>query len=133
MDHFAISAISSPQTAGTPITGITITAQDAANNTAASFTGTVTFGGTAGCSGTSANFVNGVLSGVSVTAPVAGTDLTLTVDEQGKAQNIQLVKSTNPVIGERVVDAVQKFRWRPATLDKQPVPLDLTLNVEVQR
>jgi TonB family protein len=59
--------------------------------------------------------------------------LTLTVDEQGKAQNIQLVKSTNPVIGERVVDAVQKFRWRPATLDKQPVPLDLTLNVEVQR
>ena len=59
--------------------------------------------------------------------------LTLTVDEEGKAQNIQLVKSTNPVIGERVVDAVQKFRWRPATLDKQPVPLDLTLNVEVQR
>jgi TonB family protein len=59
--------------------------------------------------------------------------LTLTVDEQGKAQNIQLLKSSNPVIGERVVEAVQQFRWHPATLDKQPVPREMTLNIEVQR
>ncbi|MDR3726840.1 MAG: TonB family protein [Terracidiphilus sp.] len=59
--------------------------------------------------------------------------LTLTVDEQGKAQNIQLLKSSNPVISERVVEAVQQFRWKPATLDKQPIPREMTLNVEVQR
>ena len=59
--------------------------------------------------------------------------LKLTVDEQGKAQNVQVVKSANPSLNERVVEAVQQFRWRPATLDKQPVPLEMTLNVEVQR
>ena len=37
LDHFAISAISSPQTAGTPFTITAITAQDAYNNTVTSF------------------------------------------------------------------------------------------------
>ncbi len=81
LDHFAISAIASPQTVGTAITGITITAQDGSNNTVSGFTGTVTFGGTAGFSGTSANFIAGVLSGVSVTPTVAGSNLTLTVND----------------------------------------------------
>src|ERR1019366_866227 len=36
LDHFAISAIASPQTAGTAITGITLTAQDVNNNTLSS-------------------------------------------------------------------------------------------------
>jgi fibronectin-binding autotransporter adhesin len=81
VDHFAISAISSPQTVGTAITGITITAQDVSNATDTSFTGTVTFGGTAGITGTSASFTAGVLSGVSVTPSVIGTGLTFTVDD----------------------------------------------------
>ncbi len=81
VDHFGIAPISSPQTVGTPITGITLTAQDASNQTATGFTGTVTFGGTAGVTGTSASFVAGVLSGVSVTPTVAGNNLTLTVND----------------------------------------------------
>ncbi len=81
VDNFLISAISSPQIVGEPITGITLTARDASNNTAIGFTGTVTFGGTGGFSGTSDSFTAGVLSGVSVTPTVAGTDLTLTVDD----------------------------------------------------
>jgi hypothetical protein len=81
LDHFAISAIASPQTVGTAITGITLRAQDAANATFTGFTGTVTFGGTAGITGTSASFVNGVLSGVSVTPTVAGSNLTFTVTD----------------------------------------------------
>jgi autotransporter-associated beta strand protein len=81
VDSFEISAISSPQTVGTPITGITITAKDASNATATSFTGTVTFGGTGGFTGTSASFTAGVLSGVSVTPTVAGSNLTFTVDD----------------------------------------------------
>ncbi len=83
LDHFAISAISSPQTVGTPITGITLTAQDAANATVTSFTGTVNFGGTGGFSGTSATFTAGVLSGVSVTPTNAGSGLTFTVTDIG--------------------------------------------------
>jgi M6 family metalloprotease-like protein/uncharacterized repeat protein (TIGR02543 family) len=81
LDHFAISTIPSPQTVGTPITGITITAQDAANQTVTSFTGTVTFGGTGGFSGTSGNFVNGVLTNVSVTPTIAGSNLTFDVSD----------------------------------------------------
>ncbi|MEY3896625.1 MAG: hypothetical protein RLZZ214_2145, partial [Verrucomicrobiota bacterium] len=81
LDHFAISAIGSPQTIGTPITGITLTAQDASNNTVTGFTGTVTFGGTGGFTGTSGTFILGVLSGVSVTPTVAGSNLTFTVDD----------------------------------------------------
>jgi uncharacterized repeat protein (TIGR02543 family) len=81
LDHFVTSPIASPQTVGTPITGITITALDANEEIATSFTGTVTFGGTAGITGTSANFVGGVLTGLSVTPMVAGADLALTVDD----------------------------------------------------
>jgi len=52
LDHFAISTIASPQTVGTPVTGITLTAQDIGNNTVTSFTGTVTYSGSAGITGT---------------------------------------------------------------------------------
>ncbi len=81
VDHFVISSIGSPQTVGTPITGITITAQDASNATATGFTGTVTFGGTGGFSGTSASFTLGELTGVSATPTVSGSNLTFTVDD----------------------------------------------------
>ncbi len=81
VDHFAISSINSPQTVGTPITGITLTAQDAANVTATSFTGTVTFGGSGGLSGTSASFIAGVLTGVNIIPTVAGSNLTFTVTD----------------------------------------------------
>jgi len=77
-DHFAISAITT-QTAGTAITGITLTAQNADNSTMTTFTSTVAYGGTAGITGTSANFVNGELSGVSVTPTIAGSGKTFTV------------------------------------------------------
>jgi TonB family protein len=59
--------------------------------------------------------------------------LKLTVDENGKAQEVRVVKSPNPLLDDRVVQAVQQFRWRPAKLDKQAIPVELTLNVEVQR
>ena len=78
MDHFAISVIASPQTAGTAITGITLTAQDINNNTVTSFTGTVTYGGTAGVTGTSPAFTAGQLTGVSVTPTLAGIGKTFT-------------------------------------------------------
>jgi autotransporter-associated beta strand protein len=81
VDHFVISAIGSPQIVGTPITSITITAQDSSNATATSFTGTVTFGGTGGFSGPSATFTAGVLNSVSVTPTVSGSNLTLTVND----------------------------------------------------
>lgn len=58
--------------------------------------------------------------------------LEVSVDERGKAKDIQIVKSANPALDERVIDAVRQFRWRPATLDKQAIPIDVTLKVVVQ-
>jgi len=85
LDHFAISTIASPQTVGIAITGVTLTAQDAYNNTVTSFTSTVAYGGTAGITGTSGSFTSGVLSGVSVTPTVAGNSETFTVTGSGKS------------------------------------------------
>jgi len=95
LDHFAISAISSPQTAGTAITGITLTAQDVNNNTATSFTTTVAYSGTAGITGTSAAFTLGVLSGVSVTPTVAGNNLTFIVTGSSKT-GTAMIATINP-------------------------------------
>ena len=84
LDHFDISTITSPQTVGTAITGITLTAKDANNNTVTSFTGTVDYTGTAGITGTSASFTSGVLSGVSVTPILYGNTRTFIVTGTGK-------------------------------------------------
>ncbi len=83
VDSFAITGIPTSITVGSEITGITITALDEDDQIATSFTGTVTYGGTAGITGTSANFVNGVLENVSITPMISGVDLTFTVDDGG--------------------------------------------------
>lgn len=82
LDHFAISEISTPQTAGTAFDIGAITAQDAYDNTVRGFSGTgntVAFSGTAGITGTSAVFSSGVLSHVSVTPANAGDNLSFIV------------------------------------------------------
>lgn len=81
VDHFVISGIPTQSLVGAAITGITITAQDEANQTASSFTGYVSFGGSAGITGNSANFVSGVLTDVSITPMTAGTNLSFTVND----------------------------------------------------
>lgn len=59
--------------------------------------------------------------------------LKLNVDEKGQAQDVQVVKSPSHYLDGPVADAVRQFRFRPATLDNQPVATDLTLTVVVQR
>ncbi|MEI7732972.1 MAG: hypothetical protein WCO56_25595 [Verrucomicrobiota bacterium] len=84
LDHFAVST-PGPQTAGTPFTITTITAQDVNNNTVPTFTGTVDLTETGdGAGGTvtpaqSGAFTAGVLSGQSVTLTKAGAGVTITV------------------------------------------------------
>ena len=58
--------------------------------------------------------------------------LQLNLDEQGKPADIQVIKSANPYLNAGVVDAVSQFRWHPAILNNQPVPIGLTLNVDVR-
>lgn len=64
--------------------------------------------------------------------PVASTvGLAFTVDSNGQAENIKVVKSTNPYWDARVVDAIQKAHFRPGTLDSQPIPVDMNVTVNL--
>ncbi len=96
INHFAISAISSPQTAGTAFNIATITAQDANNNTVTGFTSSVTFGGTAGVTGTSSAFTAGILSGASVTPTIAGSNLTVTATDGSSHTGSATITTVNP-------------------------------------
>ena len=57
--------------------------------------------------------------------------LTLNVDENGKPQDIQVVKSVNKDLDARVIEAVRKLQWHPGKLDNQAIPVDMTLDVNV--
>jgi len=109
LDHFAIIPSPIPGSmAGTPITNITLIAQDVNNNTVSGFSGTVTFGGTAGITGNSASFVNGVRTGVSFTPYLVGTDLTFTVvNALGKTGSTTISSIYPAPLDHYVVDLVR--------------------------
>lgn len=71
------------------------------------------------------------LNGVGVEKPEVV--LALRVDEKGIAQNVRVVHSVNARVDAQVLSAARDFRFRPATLDNQPVAIDLNLTVVVQR
>ena len=58
--------------------------------------------------------------------------LTLNVNEKGQPEDIQVVKSPSHDLEAAVTAAVHHYRFRPATLDNQPVasPMNLTVVVE---
>ena len=123
LDHFAVSAISSPQTAGTPFTITTITAQDVNNNTVASFGGTVTFDGTAGVTGTSGTFTLGVLNNASVTPTVAGNSLTVTVNDGSGHSGSATIATVYPAAASKLVMKTEPSSTVSAggTFSSQPV------------
>jgi TonB family protein len=75
--------------------------------------------------------------------PVSATDqaipgdatvgLSLTVSEDGRPQNVKVVKSLNPVWDARVVDAVNHAHFKPGSIDTQAIPVDLNLTVNIAR
>ena len=52
-----------------------------------------------------------------------------TVDEDGKPQNVHLLESVNPILDERVVESVRKYRFEPATLNDQKIAVDVNMRV----
>jgi TonB family protein len=71
------------------------------------------------------------LSGVGAEKPAVV--LALRVNEKGMAENVRVVRSVNFRVDQQVLTAAREFRFRPATLNEQPVPVDLHLTVVVQR
>jgi len=58
--------------------------------------------------------------------------LKLNLDQTGSPTHVEVVRSLTPELDARVVKAVRQFRWSPAVLDNQTIPIDVNLIVEVQ-
>ncbi len=61
----------------------------------------------------------------------AQVGLTLTVDENGRPENVKVVKSLNAVWDARVVDAISRSHFKPATVDELPTSIDVDLTVNI--
>jgi len=68
-----------------------------------------------------------------IVANEAKVQLSFHVDEKGQTSDIKVVNPSNPILDEHVVKAISKFRFQPATLDNQPVPIDINWTVEVEK
>ncbi|MGD0801366.1 MAG: energy transducer TonB [Terracidiphilus sp.] len=56
----------------------------------------------------------------------------VSLDENGKPQEIEVIKSASPLINDSVIHAVEKFQWNPATLDEQAIPISVDLDLRVR-
>jgi len=63
----------------------------------------------------------------------AEVGLNLTVDANGRPENVKVVKSLNPLWDARVVEAVNHAHFKPGTVDEQPTPVELNLTVNIAR
>jgi TonB family protein len=54
------------------------------------------------------------------------------VNTAGKPTKIHIVKSLEPSFDKNCMDAVAKYRFKPATLHGQPVPVELVVEVKVE-
>lgn len=54
------------------------------------------------------------------------------VDEKGVPQNVQLVRSVSPIVDWQIMNAVRQYRFKPATLDNENVPVQMTMRVNFE-
>ena len=66
-------------------------------------------------------------------ANTAGTvNVGSTIDRKGKPTNLHIVKSSDSDFDKISMDAVAKYRFKPATLHGEPVPVQLIVQVNFQ-
>jgi outer membrane biosynthesis protein TonB len=63
----------------------------------------------------------------------AEVGLALTVDQNGRPEDVKVVKSLNPLWDARVADMVSRLHFKPGTIDNQPTAVDLNLTVDIAR
>lgn len=68
-----------------------------------------------------------------VLGSASNVTLKFNLDQTGTPQGIQVIHSVNQSIDSRVMAAVRQFRWTPAVLNNQTVPIEMTFTVQVQR
>ena len=63
----------------------------------------------------------------------AQVSLSLTVNEKGQPENIQVTKSFSKFWDARVIETVREFHFKPGTVDNQPTPVDMNLVVNISK
>ena len=63
----------------------------------------------------------------------AQVGLSLTINEKGQPENIQVTKSYNKFWDARVIETVREFHFKPGTVDNQPTPVDMNLVVNISK
>src|ERR1039458_3796043 len=63
---------------------------------------------------------------------ICGTNLIgLTVDTNGNPQNLRVIKSLEPSLDAKAIEAVSQYRFRPAMKDgTTPVPVEITVEID---
>ena len=63
-------------------------------------------------------------------AKISGTvTLTVTIDDKGVPVELHVLKSLDPGLDQKALDAVSKWRFRPALQDGEPVAFQATIEV----
>jgi TonB family protein len=58
--------------------------------------------------------------------------IALVVDRQGMPQNIRMVKTLDPGLDQNAMEAVERYRFKPAMRNGEPVPVRITVEVNFQ-
>jgi TonB family protein len=56
----------------------------------------------------------------------------MVVDQNGQPQNVRVARGLGNELDEKAVEAVQQYRFKPATRNGEPVPVDLKVEVNFQ-
>jgi TonB family protein len=59
--------------------------------------------------------------------------ISLIVDANGMPQSPKVVKSLSPAMDQNALEAVEKYRFKPATKNGQPVSVMMTIEVNFRR
>ncbi len=59
--------------------------------------------------------------------------VSMIVDETGTPKNLKIVKSLGAGMDNNVLAAVSQYRFKPGTLNNQPTPIELTLEITLQK
>ena len=63
-------------------------------------------------------------------AKISGTVLVnLWVDQNGIPRDVRVVRGIGKGLDEKAVEAVSKYRFKPAMEDGQPVPVELNMEI----
>jgi TonB family protein len=58
--------------------------------------------------------------------------ISLTVDRQGMPQNVQVMRTLDPGLDQNAMDAVNRYRFKPAMRNGEPVPVKITVEVKFE-